>query len=57
VWIATPSPYETSIHNTLPVFPFYRRTEIRNKRWQTNPKYQIVQTSESARFEFSLLVI
>jgi hypothetical protein len=29
VWIATPSPYETSIHNTLPVFPFYRRTGMR----------------------------
>jgi hypothetical protein len=30
--------------------------EIRNKRWQTNPKYQIVQTSESAPFEFFLFV-
>jgi len=32
VWVATPSPYETFIHNTLPVFTGAPKSE-------TNPKF------------------
>jgi hypothetical protein len=47
VRIANPSPYETFIHNTLPVF-------TGAPKFETNPNDQITENSKRNRFEFRI---
>jgi hypothetical protein len=40
VWVASPSPYETFIHNTLPVFTGAPKSETNRSAEIRNPKHR-----------------
>jgi hypothetical protein len=55
VWVASPSPYETFIHNTLPVLTGAPKSETNSEKNQS--QIGQIQNTESERSLFGTLPI